>query len=94
MHVQKLCDKKQSNNIAVLNVLYVTNVLTADEDVVAVCCFTRLVYYVHVTEEIYTVTQLNLAKLNEEPSATYQIHVWSLTATNVNRPHHGDIPRR
>ena len=35
------------------------------------------VYYVHAaTEETYTVTQLNLAKLTKEPPATYQIRLW------------------
>ena len=29
----------------------------------------RSAYYVHETEEIYTATQLNLAKLTKEPSA-------------------------
>ena len=31
----------------------------------------RLAYHVHETEEIYTVTQLNLAKLTKEPSCSY-----------------------
>ena len=31
--------------------------------------FTRSAHYVHATEEIYTVTQLDLAKLTKEPSA-------------------------
>ena len=48
-------------------------------------------YYVQETEEIDTATQLNLAKLTKEPSATYQIHLWSQIGTEVNRPHHGDI---
>ena len=48
-------------------------------------------YYVHETEEIYTATQVNLAKLTKEPSATYQIRLWPQRGTEVNRPHHGDI---
>ena len=51
----------------------------------------RSANYVHETEEIYTATQLNLAKLTKEPSATYQIRLWSQRGTEVNRPHHGDI---
>ena len=58
--------------------------------VVACCCFIRSAYYVH--EETYTrSTQLNLAKLTKEPSATYQIRLWSQRGTKVNMPHHGDI---
>ena len=34
--------QKVNNNIAVLNVFYVTNVLTADDDVVAVYYFTHV----------------------------------------------------
>ena len=45
----------------------------------------------HATEETYTAIQLNLAKLTKEPSATYQIRLWSQRGTTVNRPHHGDI---
>ena len=57
-----------------------------------VAVFARSAYYVHATEETsYTVTQLNLAKLIKEPSATYQIHLWSQRGTKVNRQHHGDI---
>ena len=37
----------------------------------------RSAYYVHETEEIYTASQLNLGKLIKEPSATYQIRLWS-----------------
>ena len=48
----------------------------------------RSAYYVHETEEIYTPTQLNLAKLTKEPSATDQIRLWSQRGTKVNRPHH------
>ena len=36
----------------------------------------RSAYYVHETEEIYTATRLNLAKLTKDPSATYQIYLW------------------
>ena len=43
-------------------------------------------------ETTYTASQLNLAKLTKEPSATYyQIRLWSQRGTKVNRPHHGDI---
>ena len=52
--------------------------------------FARSVYYVHATEETYTATQQNLAKLAKEPLATYQIRLWSQRGTKVNRPHHGD----
>ena len=46
----------------------------------------RSAYYVHETEDIYTATQLNLAKLTKEPSATYQIRLlWSQRGTKVNR---------
>ena len=41
----------------------------------------RSAYYVHETEEIYTPTQLNFAKLTKEPSATYQIRLWSQRGT-------------
>ena len=58
------------------------------------CCFTRSAYHVHATEETYTATQLNLAELTKEPSATYQICLRSQRGTRVNRPHHGDIPLR
>ena len=54
-------------------------------------CFAHSTFYVHETEETYTATQLNLAKLAKEPSATYQIRLWSQGGTKVNRPHHGDI---
>ena len=50
-----------------------------------VCLFyARLAYYVHETGEIYMTTQLNLAKLTKEPSATYQICLWSHRGTKVN----------
>ena len=48
----------------------------------------RSAYYVHETEEIYTATKPNLAKITKEPSATYQIRLqWSQRGTKVNRPH-------
>ena len=47
----------------------------------------RSAYYVHETEEIYTATQINLAKLTREPSATYQMRLLSQRGTEVNRPH-------
>ena len=56
-----------------------------------VCCFTRSAYCVHEPEETFTATQLNLVKLAKEPTATYQIRLWSQRGTKVNRPHHGDI---
>ena len=49
-------------------------------------------YYVHETEEIYTATQQNLGKLTKEPSATYQIHLWSQKRHNGQQAtYHGDI---
>ena len=41
------------------------------------CCFTRSAYDVHETEDIYTATQVNLAKRTKEQSATYQMRFWS-----------------
>ena len=41
--------------------------------------------------DLYTVTNLNLAKLTKEQSTTYQIRLWSQEGTKVNRAHHGDI---
>ena len=60
--------------------------------VVVVAGFKRSAYYVHATEETYTVTLLNLAKLTKEPSATYQIHLWSQKRHNGQQAtHRGDI---
>ena len=39
------------------------------------------------TEETYTATQLNLAKLTKESSATYQIRLWSQRSTKVKTGH-------
>ena len=59
--------------------------------VVVVVSHVQRTIYVHETEETYTATQLNFAKLTKEPSATYQIRLWSQRDRKVNRPHHGDI---
>ena len=48
--------------------------------------FTRSAYDVHASQETYTATQLNLAELTKEPSAMYQMCLWSQKGINVNSP--------